>query len=128
MIKRYSDHAANERTFLAWVRTAIAVMAFGFVIERFDLFLQLAAPQLALKQAAPHGQALANAAGLAFIGIGVVMIVIAGFRFRKTAKDIESEDAVPSPGERFDLALAVLLVLLGLALFLYLSRAVLPAL
>jgi putative membrane protein len=27
MIKRYSDHAANERTFLAWVRTAIAVMA-----------------------------------------------------------------------------------------------------
>ena len=38
MIKRYSDHAANERTFLAWVRTAIAVMAFGFVIERFDLF------------------------------------------------------------------------------------------
>jgi putative membrane protein len=40
MIKRYSDHAANERTFLAWVRTAIAVMAFGFVIEKFDLFLQ----------------------------------------------------------------------------------------
>jgi putative membrane protein len=128
MIKRYSDHAANERTFLAWVRTAIAVMAFGFVIERFDLFLQLAAPQLALKQAAPHGQALANAAGLAFIGIGVVMIVIAGFRFRKTAKDIESETDVPSPGERFDLALAALIGLLGVALFLYLSRAVLPAL
>ena len=100
MIKRYSDHAANERTFLAWVRTAIAIMAFGFVIERFDLFLQLAAPQLALKQVAPHGQAFANAAGLAFIGIGVVMIVIAGFRFVKTGKDIETEDAVPNPGER----------------------------
>ena len=128
MIKRYSDHAANERTFLAWVRTAIAVMAFGFVIERFDLFLQLAAPQLALRQAAPHGQMIANMAGLAFIGIGVLMIVIAGFRFRKTAKDIETETDVPSPGERFDLALAVLLVLLGLALLLYLSRAVLPAL
>jgi putative membrane protein len=128
MIKRYSDHAANERTFLAWVRTAIAVMAFGFVIERFDLFLQLAAPQLAMRQAAPHGQMLANVAGLAFIGIGVVMIVIAGFRFRKTAKDIETEAAVPGPGERSDLALAALLVLLGLALFFYLSRAVLPAL
>jgi putative membrane protein len=128
MIKRYSDHAANERTFLAWVRTAIAVMAFGFVIERFDLFLQVAAPQLALKQAAPHGQTFANMAGLAFIGIGVVMIVVAGLRFRKTAKEIESDDAVPSPGERFDLALAVLIGLLGVALFLYLSRAVLPAL
>ncbi len=127
MIKRYSDHAANERTFLAWVRTAIAVMAFGFVIERFDLFLQVAAPQLALRQAAPHSQTFANMAGLAFISIGVVMIVIAGIRFRKTAKDIETEDAVPSPGERFDLALAVLLALLGVALLLYLSRAVLPA-
>jgi len=128
MIKRYSDHAANERTFLAWVRTAIAVMAFGFVIERFDLVLELAAPQLALKQVAPHGQMFANVAGLAFIAIGVVMIALAGIRFVKTAKGIESDDAVPSPGERMDLALAVLLGLLGVALFLYLSRAVLPAL
>ena len=127
MIKRYSDHAANERTFLAWVRTAIAVMAFGFVIERFDLFLQVAAPQLALKQAAPHSQMVANLAGLAFIGIGVVMIVIAGMRFVKTAKAIETEEAVPSPGERFDVALAILIGLLGAALFLYLSRAMLPA-
>jgi len=128
MIKRYSDHAANERTFLAWVRTAIAVMAFGFVIERFDLVLELAAPQLALKQIAPHGQMFANVAGLAFIAIGVLMIALAGIRFVKTAKGIESDDAVPSPGERMDLALAVLLGLLGVALFLYLSRAVLPAL
>ena len=39
MIRGYSDHAANERTFLAWVRTAIAVIAFGFVIEEFNLFV-----------------------------------------------------------------------------------------
>ncbi len=127
MIKRYSDHAANERTFLAWVRTAIAVMAFGFVIERFDLFLQVAAPQIALKQIAPHGQRFANAAGLAFIGIGVVMIVTAGIRFVRTTKAIETDDVVPSSGERFDLALAALIGLLGVSLFLYLARAVLPA-
>ena len=127
MIKRYSDHAANERTFLAWVRTAIAVMAFGFVIERFDLFLQIAAPQMAGKQLAPHGQWFANIAGLAFIVLGVAMIIIAGIRFVKTAKDIETETDVPSPGERFDLALAVLIGLLGAALFLYMARAVLPA-
>ena len=127
MIKRYSDHAANERTFLAWVRTAIAVMAFGFVIEKFDLFLQVAAPQMALQQLAPHGQKFANAAGLAFIAIGVVMIAIAGVRFVRTAKGIDSEDLVPSPGERFDLALVALIGLLGASLFLYLSRAVLPA-
>jgi putative membrane protein len=39
MIRGYSDHAANERTFLAWLRTSIAVIAFGFVIEKFNLFV-----------------------------------------------------------------------------------------
>jgi putative membrane protein len=39
MIRGYSDHAANERTFLAWVRTGIAVIACGFVIEKFNLFV-----------------------------------------------------------------------------------------
>lgn len=128
MIKRYSDHAANERTFLAWVRTAIAVMAFGFLIERFDLFLRFAVPQLMEQQMAPHGQRFANLVGLVFIVVGVAMIVIAGFRFMRTAKDIETEHDVASPGARFDLALAGLLGLLGAALFLYMSRAVLPVL
>lgn len=40
MITGNSDHAANERTFLAWVRTGIAVIAFGFFIEKFNLFLR----------------------------------------------------------------------------------------
>lgn len=109
MIKRYSDHAANERTFLAWVRTAIAVMAFGFVIEKFDLFLQALAPQMTkrtLTLLAPHGAKLANAAGLAFIAIGIAIIVLAGLRFALTARAIESDATEPSPGERFDLALA----------------------
>ena len=114
--------------FLAWVRTAIAVMAFGFVIERFDLFLQIAVPQLPQRQLGAHSQMFANLAGLAFIAIGVVMIVLAGVRFLRTAKDIELEDDVPSTGERLDVALAALIGLLGIALFLYLSRAVLPAL
>jgi len=33
-------HMANERTFLAWIRTSIAIMAFGFVVEKFGLFLR----------------------------------------------------------------------------------------
>jgi inner membrane protein YidH len=128
MIKRYSDHAANERTFLAWVRTAIAVMAFGFVIEKFDLFLVALAPQTALKQVAPHGQKFANAAGLAFIAIGVLMVVISGIRFTATAKAIDTEETQLSPSERFDLALAALIGLLGVSLFLYMASAVLPSL
>ncbi len=126
MIKRYSDHAANERTFLAWVRTAIAVMAFGFLIERFDLFLAFAASEATSRSLTLHGQTFANAAGLATIFLGVAMIVISAVRFFRVAKDIESEKVVPSTGSRIDLALAVLLALLGISLFLYMARAVLP--
>ncbi len=126
MIKRYSDHAANERTFLAWVRTAIAVMAFGFLIERFDLFVRVAAPQVAQRQLGTHGEGFANWAGLVFIVIGIVTIGIAWLRFSRTARDIDSQDEVASPGERFDLALALMIGLLGASLALYLSRAVLP--
>jgi uncharacterized membrane protein YidH (DUF202 family) len=60
--------------------------------------------------------------------IGVATIAIAGLRFAKTAKDIETEEEVASPGERFDLALAVMIGLLGASLALYLSRAALPTL
>ncbi len=127
MIKRYRDHAANERTFLAWVRTAIAVMAFGFLIERFDLFLRYIAPQAAQRQD-PRNEAFANWAGLAFIVLGIAMIVVAGMRLARTAKDIEADAEVASTGARFDLALAVLIGLLGASLLLYMSHAVLRSL
>ena len=127
MITRYSDHAANERTFLAWVRTAIAIMGFGFLIERFDIFLaSLAAAQS--HPVAVKGQKFANEAGLAFIILGVLMIIVAAVRFFRIAREIDKEQTVPSSGALFDLGLAGLLILLGLALFLYLSRTVLPSL
>ena len=119
MIKRYSDHAANERTFLAWARTAIAVMAFGFLMERFDLFLRYTA--LGQRHLGTHSETFSNWAGFAFIVLGIAMIVLAGWRFVKTAGDIDSGDEIATPGERFDLVLAVLIGLLGVSLALYMS-------
>ena len=84
-------------------------MAFGFLIERFDLFLRYIAPQAAQRQTAPRSEAFANWAGLAFIVLGIAMITIAGVRLAKTAKDIEADTEVASTGSRFDLALAVLI-------------------
>jgi inner membrane protein YidH len=126
MIKHYTDHAANERTFLAWVRTAIGVMAFGFLVERFDLFMSaIASSSSRTLTFRPPG--FANAAALAFILLGVAMVVIATTRFFRIAKEIDREDVVHSAGSLFDLVLAALLLLLGLSLFLYLSRAVLSS-
>jgi len=127
MIEHYSDHAANERTFLAWVRTAIAVMAFGFLIEKFDIFLAYMALGDQSRAMPLRGQKFANDAGLAFILLGVGMILIAAARYFRIARNIDRRETVPSSGLRFDLTLAGLLFLLGLSLFLYMSRAVLPS-
>jgi putative membrane protein len=124
MIRNFGDHSANERTFLAWVRTAIAVMAFGFLVEKFDLFLELATPSLAGRTLSLPSQKFGNIAGLALIVVGTAMVAIAALRFLITAKNIDSEEKHPGLGSRIDVALAVLLVLLGSALFFYLSHAI----
>jgi putative membrane protein len=123
MIRNFGDHAANERTFLAWVRTAIAVMAFGFLVEKFDLFLEIAAPSLAGRNLSLSSQRYGNIAGLALIVLGTAMIAVAAIRFRATARGIDSREEVPSTGSRIDLALAALMVLLGFSLFVYLTHA-----
>lgn len=121
MIKNFGDHAANERTFLAWVRTSIAVMAFGFLVEKFGLFLRLASASLGAR--APHltVHRFGEAAGLALMGLGLAMVAIAAFRFVRTAREIDDPDQHAGAGSRFDLALAALLFLLGCALFAYLA-------
>ena len=122
MIRNFSDHSANERTFLAWVRTAIAVMAFGFLVEKFDWFLAVAARSLGARAPVLPGGSFGNVGGLSLILLGAAMIAVAAIRFLVTAKAIDSAEARLGPGSRFDLALAALLVLLAGALFLYLSH------
>jgi putative membrane protein len=121
MIERYTDHAANERTFLAWVRTSIAIMAFGFLVEKFDLFLEFASKSLAARVPSVGGQLVGNIAGLLLIVLGGATMILAIIRFRQTALDIDSEDTRPGTGDRMDVILAALLVILGAALFVYLS-------
>jgi putative membrane protein len=121
MIERYSDHAANERTFLAWVRTSIAIMAFGFLVEKFDLFLEFASKSLAARMPSVGGQLIGNIAGLLLIALGGVIMVLAIIRFRRTAIDIDRAETRPGSGDRMDVILAMLLVILGAALFVYLS-------
>jgi putative membrane protein len=66
---QFRDHAANERTLLAWIRTGIALMAFGFAIARFGLFL---------RQVEEAGRMpLTRGAGSA--GFGVVLVLLGLF-------------------------------------------------
>jgi putative membrane protein len=128
MIERYSDHAANERTFLAWVRTAIAIMAFGFLVQKFDLFLRIAAASLSARALPERDHILGDIAGLLLIVLGGAMMALAALRFRTTALDIDASEVRPGPGTRLDIILAALLFLLGAILFVYLSYTVISRL
>ena len=99
MIERYSDHAANERTFLAWVRTAIAIMAFGFLVQKLDLFLRIANQSLDARSTSAGSQIVGNIAGLLLILLGGVVMAFAAIRFRKTTLDIDSKEVQPGPEE-----------------------------
>ncbi len=120
MIERYSDHAANERTFLAWVRTAIAIMAFGFLVQKFDLFLRMAGQTLAIRPLRTGSQLVGTTAGLLLIVLGGAMMAFSVIRFRKTTLAIDAEEIRPGPGTRLALTLVAMLILLGGILFFYL--------
>src|SRR5438067_4452989 len=110
MITNFREHAANERTFLAWVRTSIAIIAFGFLVERFDRLLRFSA--VPVKPDSPIMRAdFGHVAGLVLIVLGVAMIPVAAVRFAPTAKEIDAAEPHRGTGSRVDLALAALLVL-----------------
>jgi uncharacterized membrane protein YidH (DUF202 family) len=75
MIAHYTDHAANERTFFAWIRTGLAAAAFGFFLIKLNIFVDALGGGSISHVAAEHaGAAAARYAGLAMIAIGIVVI------------------------------------------------------
>jgi putative membrane protein len=113
-----SDYLAAERTFLAWIRTGLALMGFGFVVARFGLFLQqvqafhVLAPQ--------QGYGLSLWFGTALIAAGVVLNVFAGFHHLNLVKKLDSGETSRSQPTTQALALALFLAMVGLAMAIYL--------
>ena len=124
MIERYSDHAANERTFLAWIRTAIAVAAFGFVVEKFDILVSATSRTLGGAGPSPTGERVADLIGLLIIALAGLMMLLATLRFRRTSDAIDSLDKRSATGVRMDVGLVALLMLFGAVLFAYMAYAV----
>lgn len=95
MIKHFTLHAANERTYLAWIRTGITITVFGFVIEKFELFVRGSprpAASEALMHAFPAGQI--DLVSILFVVTGIGVILLSAWRFVKTRRAIESNDTV----------------------------------
>ncbi len=88
-----SDHLANERTFLAWIRTSISIIVFGFVVAKFGITLR---EFLRISGNATRESGTSLMIGLGFMGMGIVMALAAGFRYRTTMRSLETGDFKPA--------------------------------
>jgi putative membrane protein len=120
LIPRFSDHAANERTFLAWVRTGIATIAFGYVIDKFNLFMTTLANANAAVASEHHfsgklSGALGRYDGTALIFVGIGLILVAVVRFIRMGRLIDDEATHSASSVRTELILSLVLVIAALA-------------
>lgn len=106
---------AAERTLLAWVRTGLALMGFGFVVARFGLFLRA----LPVAGAPPH-TGWSSGFGVALVLLGVAVCVLAGFEYRAVLRRIDRAEPYRPPAWSLGLVVAALLAVLGLAMTGYL--------
>ncbi|OGW34523.1 MAG: hypothetical protein A2010_08950 [Nitrospirae bacterium GWD2_57_9] len=110
-------HMANERTFLAWIRTSIAIMAFGFVVEKFSLFVKQMGYYLG-KESVPPAPGYSSLIGVLLVLLGVVMGVLAYVRYKSVEKQIEDDSYQPS--RILSILLFLSLLSIGVFLILYL--------
>jgi putative membrane protein len=124
MIQHFSDHAANERTYLAWIRTAIAVMAFGFLLERFDIFLSYASRVDGQRIPRLHTQG-SEWLGLMLLLFGALIILLATMRFYRNRKFIESEGTLLYDGTLFERLMSAVLIAMAIFLVIYVAQQIL---
>ena len=112
-----SDYLAAERTFLAWIRTGLALMGFGFVVARFGLFLQQIQ---ALRAMTPReGYGLSLWFGTALIVAGVVLNIFAGSHHLKLVRQLDSGETPRRHHTALAAAVAFFLAAVGLAMAIY---------
>ena len=113
-----SDHLANERTFLAWIRTSVAIMGFGFVVVKFALFIKQISLVLNTKQTVLPGKGYSTQIGILLVGIGAFMALYSYLRYRDTEKQLLNKAYKPSQLPSLLLTLAIVIV--GALLVIYL--------
>jgi len=122
-------HMANERTFLSWIRTSIGIMAFGFVVEKFSLFVKQIAFFLgrnsegaAVTSAQAHTAGYSSTFGIMLIGLGALMGLLAFVRYKKVERQIDEDTYRPSI--ILDIMLTLVIFSMGIFLVIYLIHSI----
>ena len=88
-----SNHLANERTFLAWIRTSISIIVFGFVVAKFGIALR----EFLLMQHQPVLSSNSSLCiGVGFMSSGIVIGLIATLQYRVTMYRIDRNEFRPT--------------------------------
>jgi len=93
-IERSREHLVNERTFLAWIRTSIAFMGFGFIIVKFTLFLKQLSILVEINKVPAQGYS--SLIGVIMVAVGVIISVMAFIKYKKNYLQLENNNFVSS--------------------------------
>jgi putative membrane protein len=112
-----SDYLAAERTFLAWIRTGLALMGFGFVVARFGLFLQALQIGQSTLPARPYGPSFWF--GTVLIVLGVVVNLVCAWSHVRLVRDLNRGGSAFKNPSSLAIVVAVSLAVLGVAMAIY---------
>ncbi|MBF0403238.1 MAG: DUF202 domain-containing protein [Nitrospirae bacterium] len=122
---RAQAHMANERTFLAWIRTTIAIMAFGFVVEKFGLFMMKFTEILTAaggKREKVEGmEHYSSHTGIFLIAIGTVIAMLAFVKYMNTEKQINGEVYLRSIA--LDILMTIAIIIIAVLFTLHLIQS-----